>query len=128
MWGNIEMEVPFTKYTANDLTVCSQMICSVISKWHFHFYLSLHSDFGFFSCVGYLYPKDDKSCKKQTILFFDFTFLPTFLCQQFCFSLKRLHFISNIKSSALCKMSYQGTLNRDGTRCTCTSSFLREGS
>ena len=23
-------------------------------KWHFHFYLSAHSDFGFFSCVGYL--------------------------------------------------------------------------
>ena len=35
----------------------SQMICSVLSKWQFYFYLSAHSDFGFFSCVGYLHPK-----------------------------------------------------------------------
>ena len=33
------------------------MICSVLSKWQFYFYLSAHSDFGFFSCVGYLHPK-----------------------------------------------------------------------
>ena len=48
------MEVPFTYYTANHLTAHIQIICSVLSKWHFHFYLSAHSDFGFFSCVGYL--------------------------------------------------------------------------
>ena len=35
----------------------SQMICSVLNKWQFYFYLSAHSDFGFFSCVGYLHPK-----------------------------------------------------------------------
>ena len=33
------------------------MICSVLSKWYFHFYLSAPSDFGFFSFVGYLHPK-----------------------------------------------------------------------
>ena len=49
------MEVPFTCYTTNYLTVYSEMICSLLSKWH---YLSAHSDFGFFSCVGYLNPKN----------------------------------------------------------------------
>ena len=33
------------------MTLQSQIVCSVLSKWH-HF--SAHSDFGFFSCVGYL--------------------------------------------------------------------------
>ena len=62
------MKEPFTKYTANYLTVCSQMICSVLSKWHFHFYVSAHRDFGFFSCVGYLHPKDYKESVKNPIL------------------------------------------------------------
>ena len=26
----------------------SQIVCSVLNKWHFHFYLSAHRDFGFF--------------------------------------------------------------------------------
>ena len=52
------MEVPFIKYTANYLNMRNQMICSVLSKWHFHFHVSPHSSFGFFSCVGYLHPKD----------------------------------------------------------------------
>ena len=33
------------------------IVCSVLHKWHLLFYLSAHSDFGFFSCVGYLHPK-----------------------------------------------------------------------
>ena len=41
------MEVPFIKYTANYLTVYSQMICRVLSKWLFYFYLSAHSNFEF---------------------------------------------------------------------------------
>ena len=49
------MEVPFTWYTVNYLTVYSEMTCSLLGKWH---YLSAHSDFGFFACVGYLHPKD----------------------------------------------------------------------
>ena len=48
MWGNIEMEVPFTSYTANYLIAHSQITCSVLDKCHFHFYLSVHVDFGFF--------------------------------------------------------------------------------
>ena len=32
----------------------SQIVCNVLNKWHFHFYLSAYSGFGFFSCVGYL--------------------------------------------------------------------------
>ena len=51
MCGKIDMEVPFIKYTANYLTVYSEMICSSLSKLH---YLSAHNDFGFFSYVGYL--------------------------------------------------------------------------
>ena len=35
----------------------SQIVCCVLNKWHFHFYVSAHRDFGFFSCVGYLHPK-----------------------------------------------------------------------
>lgn len=58
MCGKIEVEVSFSIYTANHLTVCSQIICSVPGKWHFNFYLSVHSNFGPFYCVAYLYPKD----------------------------------------------------------------------
>ena len=58
MCGKIEMEVLFSNYTANYLTLYSQMIYSVLSKWHFHFYLSAYSDFGFFSCLDYLHPKE----------------------------------------------------------------------
>ena len=50
--------MPFTKYTTNYLTLYSQIICSVLSKWHFHFYLSAHGDLRFFSRVAYLHPKD----------------------------------------------------------------------
>ena len=50
----MQKDVPFIKYTANYLTIYSQMICSVLNKWHFHFYLSAHNRFGFFSFVGYL--------------------------------------------------------------------------
>ena len=70
MCGKIEMEVPFTQYTANYLTVYSEMICSLLSKWH---YLSAHSNFGFFSCVGYLHPKDCIKGVKNT--FFNFRYL-----------------------------------------------------
>ena len=54
MCGKIEMELPFPWYTANHLIVQSQIICSVLNKWHSHFYLSAHSKFGLFSCLAYL--------------------------------------------------------------------------
>ena len=46
------------KYTANYLCRAAQIVCSVLYKWHLRFYLSAHSDFELFSCVGYLHPKD----------------------------------------------------------------------
>ena len=46
------------KYTANYLCRAAEIVCSVLHKWHLCFYLIPHSDFGFFSCVGYLHPKD----------------------------------------------------------------------
>ena len=46
------------------------MICSVIQKWYFHFYLSAHGNFGFFSCAGYLHPKDYIKGVKNTFLNF----------------------------------------------------------
>ena len=49
-------------YTAN---YSCREVCSVIHKWHLRFYLPAHSDFGFFSFVGYLHLKDYiKSVKK----------------------------------------------------------------
>ena len=57
MWEKIKMEVPFMKYTANYLCRAAEIVCSVLLKWHLHFYLFPHSDFVFFSCVGYLHPK-----------------------------------------------------------------------
>ena len=52
------MEVPFIRYTANYLCRAALVVCLVLHKWHLRFYLFPHSDFGFFSCVGYLHPKD----------------------------------------------------------------------
>ena len=49
----------------------SQKVCSVLDKWHFHFYLSAHSNFGFFSCVGYLHPKDYIKSVKNPFLNLD---------------------------------------------------------
>ena len=66
-----------TKRLTNfELTWCimtrlySQDICSVLSKWQFYFYLSAHSDFGFFPCVGYLHPKSHIKGVKSPFLNF----------------------------------------------------------
>ena len=64
------MEVSFTEYTANYLTVYSQMICSVLSKWQFHFYLSANSDFGFFFLCRLFTPQiSHKRCKRPIFEF-----------------------------------------------------------
>ena len=62
------MEVLLIKYNVSYLTVCTQMICSVLSKWHFHFYFSTQIDFRIFSCLGYLDPEKYIKGVKNTFL------------------------------------------------------------
>ena len=76
MCGNIEMEVPFMKYTANYLCRAAKIVCSVLHKWYFHFYLFPHSDFGFFSCVAYLPSKLHITDIKTPYLDLDLNDLP----------------------------------------------------
>ena len=68
MWGKIEMEVPFMKYVHCKLFMPRGIVCSILHKWHLRFCLSAHSDFGFFSCVGYLHPKDYVKSVKNPFL------------------------------------------------------------
>ena len=58
------------KYTANYFCRAAEIVCSVLHKWHLRFYLIPHSDFGFFSCVGYLHPKDYIKSVKNPFLNF----------------------------------------------------------
>ena len=78
MWEKIEMEVPFMKYTANYLCLAAKIVCSVHHKWHFHFCLIPHSDFGFFFLCRLITPERlYKKCKKPVFEFGGKQFVPS---------------------------------------------------